>query len=124
MDFFGAPTSQYGDNSAFIILDGLDEAPRKEREALFKLLKDLDGFSTGAVTSPRLRVLVIGRPDLRDDTIFIWDKPIIYSKGLSRLLSPTADVFGEFGRLAPRFSARITAETKTQIDDCRTIVIL
>lgn len=78
LDFFGAPISKYGDNSAFIVLDGLDEAPRKERETLFKLLKDLEDFSTETTTSPRLRVLVIGRPDLRDDSVFIWDKPLIY----------------------------------------------
>jgi hypothetical protein len=77
LNFFSAPPSRYGDNTAFIVIDGLDEAPRKEREALFKLLKELEDLSKGA-EPPRLRVLVVGRPDLRDDTVFIWDKPIIY----------------------------------------------
>jgi hypothetical protein len=72
LDYFRS--SQYGNKLAFIVLDGIDEAPRKERETLFKLLKDLEDSSI----RPQIQVLLIGRPDLRDDTVFIWDKPIIY----------------------------------------------
>jgi hypothetical protein len=75
LDYFSS--SQHGDKQAFIVLDGIDEAPRKERETLFRLLKDLeDSFKSNAQS--HIQVLLIGRPDLRNDTVFVWDKPIIY----------------------------------------------
>jgi hypothetical protein len=44
---------------------------------LFKILKELEDTSK-EIIRPRIQVLLIGRPDLRDDTVFIWNKPIIY----------------------------------------------
>jgi hypothetical protein len=61
LEFFCAPKTQYGDNTAFIVLDGVDEAPRKEREMLFKLLKELED-SSKTNSPPRIRVMIIGRP--------------------------------------------------------------
>lgn len=114
LDYFGA--SQYGDKLAFIVLDGIDEAPRKERETLFRLLKDLDDASK-AVIRPRIQVLLIGRPDLRDDTVFIWDKPIIYIEVSARKTKDDilAYIKSNVGRVRALKQAREPLESRLKL---------
>jgi Cdc6-like AAA superfamily ATPase len=113
LDYFGA--MQYGNKSAFIVLDGIDEAPRRERETLFRLLKDLD--TSNVSKRPRIQVLLIGRPDLRDDTVFIWDKPIIYIEVSARKTKDDilAYIKSNVGRVRALKQARETLENRLKL---------
>jgi len=84
LGFFGAPQTQYGDNSAFIVLDGVDEAPRKEREMLFRLLKELED-SSKSDTPPRIRVMIVGMlyPTHRSPVLLTYQDARIYVTILS-----------------------------------------
>jgi hypothetical protein len=50
-------------NSAMIIIDGLDEAPRKTIKELFRLIEDLHDFLQN---QPRLSFALFGRPELTE----------------------------------------------------------
>lgn len=65
LSFFGS--SEYC-TSAFIVLDGVDEAPREAREALIGLLHDL----RTPVQKPRIQLAIISRIDLQMDIIRAW----------------------------------------------------
>ena len=62
IDFY--TTSQYSDHSAFIVIDGLDEAPEDVR-AFVDLLETLVTPKLLSVPS-RLRFIVFGRPEILD----------------------------------------------------------
>ncbi|MCJ1465605.1 hypothetical protein MMC07_004224 [Pseudocyphellaria aurata] len=74
-DFFGS--LQYRDSSAFLVIDGLDEAPRHERETLMELLEDLEDVS-GQNVRPRIQIVLVGRHELHDDINMFWGKNIEY----------------------------------------------
>ena len=63
LDFFTTPRSK---NTAFIVVDALDEAPASERRLLFKLFKDLEASSAVEGTAPRLQLALIGRREVTD----------------------------------------------------------
>jgi len=114
LDYFGS--LQYGNKLAFIVLDGIDEAPRKERETLFRLLKDLED-SSRAIMRPQIQVLLIGRPDLRDDTVFIWEKPIIYIEVSARKTKDDilAYIKSNVGRVRALKQAREPPESRRKL---------
>jgi NACHT domain len=114
LDYFGS--LQYGNKLAFIVLDGIDEAPRKERETLFRLLKDLED-SSKSIMRPRIQVLLIGRPDLRDDTVFIWEKPIIYIEVSARKTKDDilAYIKSNVGRVRALKQAREPLESRQKL---------
>lgn len=72
LDFFG---SQQNVNSrAFVVIDGLDEAPKAERETFLELLRSLEDYrSLGNSTRPSLSFVIVGRPELRDSIAEIWE---------------------------------------------------
>ena len=57
MDFFR--TRQSRGSAAFVLIDGLDELPRKEQETLLQLLGSL-----GMADAPRLHFAMVGRPEV------------------------------------------------------------
>lgn len=62
---------QGAESSAFIVIDGLDEAPLDTRRKFLGLLRALVNQAPGVRTPrPRLQIAVFGRPDLRDDMEF------------------------------------------------------
>ena len=72
LEFFGS--RQNADNAAFIVIDGLDEAPRAEREMFLELLRSLEDYrGLGSSKRPRLNFVIIGRPELRDTIAYIWE---------------------------------------------------
>ena len=63
MNYFGSRQSR--DSAAFVLIDGLDEAPWKERETLLQLLYSLEkARSRGPTESPRLQFAMVGRPEV------------------------------------------------------------
>ena len=72
LDFFGS--QQNVGSAAFVVIDGLDEAPRAERETFLELLKSLEDYpSLGDSKRPRLSFVIVGRPELRDTITYIWE---------------------------------------------------
>lgn len=66
---------QGAESSAFIVIDGLDEAPLDTRRKLLNLVKVLVNQAPGNRTlRPRLQIAIFGRPDLRDDMEFSRQK--------------------------------------------------
>ena len=62
LDFY--TTSQYSNHSAFVVIDGLDEAPEDAR-AFVELLEAL--ATSQSLSSPsRVRFIVFGRPEIMD----------------------------------------------------------
>lgn len=63
MNFFGSRQSR--DSAAFVLIDGLDEAPRKEREIFLQLLYSLEkARSRESTENPRLQFAIVGRPEV------------------------------------------------------------
>lgn len=63
MNFFGSRQSR--DSAAFVLIDGLDEAPVKQREIFLQLLYSLEqARSRGSTENPRLQFAVVGRPEV------------------------------------------------------------
>lgn len=71
IDFFGA--LQYRDSSAFLVIDGLDEAPGDEIKTLIELLRDLENIPDQN-SRPRIQIVLVGRPQLLDDINYVWGK--------------------------------------------------
>lgn len=72
LDFFGS--QQNADSAAFIVIDGLDEAPKAERKMFLELLRPPEDYrSLGSSKRPRLNFVIVGRPELRDTIEYIWD---------------------------------------------------
>ena len=77
LDFFGS--QEDADSTAFVVIDGLDEAPKAEREMFLELLKSLKDFpSLGGSKKPRLNFVIVGRPELREAITFIWESPTVF----------------------------------------------
>lgn len=69
LDFFTREPSSKCRKNAFVIIDGLDEAPMAERQKMLSCLADLvESCSIGA--NSRIRVAVFSRPDVREDPGF------------------------------------------------------
>jgi hypothetical protein len=68
LKFFGADS--FLEHIAFIIIDGLDEAPIKTRRALFSFLRTFIETPPDDLR-PRLQFAILGRPELRDDIHFV-----------------------------------------------------
>jgi len=64
--------STQNDGCVYIVIDGLDEASREERETLLGLLVDLFDAPLGRMV-PRIQVLLVGRLELQDDMQMAWD---------------------------------------------------
>ena len=64
IDFFAS--DQYTDHSAFIIIDGLDEAPQAAVREFLKFLEDDLTKPSTSSAPPRLRFAVFGRPEIMD----------------------------------------------------------
>lgn len=73
LDFFGS--QQNADSAAFVVIDGLDEAPKAEREMFLELLKSLEGYPS---KRPRLNFVIVGRPELRDTITSIWESHKVF----------------------------------------------
>ena len=72
LDFFCSQQSP--DSAAFVVVDGLDEAPKAEQETFLGLLRSLEeGPILGSSKRPRLSFAVVGRPELRDTIANIWE---------------------------------------------------
>ncbi|OBT61186.1 hypothetical protein VE03_09431 [Pseudogymnoascus sp. 23342-1-I1] len=73
LDFY---TSSLGaESSAFIVIDGLDEAPLYTRRKFLDLVKVLLNQAPGNhFLRPRLQIGIFGRPDLKDDMEFSRQK--------------------------------------------------
>ena len=77
LDFFGS--QQNADSAAFIVIDGLDEAPKAEREMFLKLLRSLENYrSLGINKRPRLNFVIVGRPELRDTIAYTWESRTVF----------------------------------------------
>ena len=75
LDFFGS--QQNADSAAFVVIDGLDEAPKAEREMFLELLRSLeDDPSFGSSKRPRLNFVIVGRPELRDT--IAWESRTVF----------------------------------------------
>ena len=66
--FFGSPRCS---SSVFILLDGVDEAPRREREILLGLLHGLHSLRSSP-ERPKIQIAVVSRPDLQGDILRQW----------------------------------------------------
>lgn len=77
LGFFG---SQQNENSAaFVVIDGLDEAPRREREMFLELLRSLENYrSNESSKRPRLNFVIVGRPELRETIAKIWESRTVF----------------------------------------------
>jgi len=60
LDFFNSP--QYVSHSLFVVLDGVDEAPKGERETLFELLRDITVVCLVKCTDPIFKLLWLAAP--------------------------------------------------------------
>lgn len=68
--FFGAVQSH--NSAAFIVTDGLDEAPRAERESLLHILHRLHKLrGTKSGSGCRLQIIVVSRPEVGQSLSFI-----------------------------------------------------
>ncbi|KFX89144.1 hypothetical protein V490_07205 [Pseudogymnoascus sp. VKM F-3557] len=68
-------SAQGADSSAFVVIDGLDEAPLDTRRKFLGLLKVLANKPSGNSNPlPRLQIAFFGRPDLKDDMEFPQQK--------------------------------------------------
>ena len=77
LDFFGS--QQNADSAAFVVIDGLDEAPKAERLMFLELLKDLEDYpSLGGGKRSRLNFVIVGRPELRDTIANIWESRTVF----------------------------------------------
>lgn len=77
LDFFGS--QQNADNAAFVVIDGLDEAPKAEREILLELLRSLEDYrSLRSSKRLRLNFVIVGRPELRDTIANIWESHTVF----------------------------------------------
>lgn len=77
LDFFGS--EQNADSAAFVVIDGLDEAPKAEREIFLELLRSLESYcSPGSSKRPRLSFVIVGRPELRDTINYIWESHTVF----------------------------------------------
>ena len=77
LDFFGS--QQNADSAAFVVIDGLDEAPRAERQTFLELLKLLEDYpSLEGGKRPRLNFVIVGRPELRDAIAYIWESRTVF----------------------------------------------
>ena len=77
LDFFGS--QQNADSAAFVVIDGLDEAPKAERETFLELLRSLETYrSPGSSNRPRLNFVIVGRPELRDTINYIWESRTVF----------------------------------------------
>lgn len=119
-DFFGS--AQYRDNSTVIVIDGLDEAPKTERESLLRLLRDLED-SPDPASRARIQIALVGRPELRDDIFSAWDQRIIFIEVSA--MKNTADIASYIKSRIPRvkilknvhLSPATRAELRKEIDD-------
>ncbi|KAL8709500.1 MAG: hypothetical protein Q9220_005742 [cf. Caloplaca sp. 1 TL-2023] len=76
LNYFG---SQLGrDSAAFILVDGLDEAPKKEREAFMQILLSLEKFQPPQRDHCALHFAVVGRPELRESISSFWGSQIAF----------------------------------------------
>ena len=63
LDFY--TSDRYDDHFAFIVIDGLDEAPKKAVQGFLDLLEDLAKLQTPLI-EPQVRFIVFGRPELTE----------------------------------------------------------
>lgn len=77
LDFYTSPLG--AKSSAFIVIDGLDEAPNDTRRKLLKLLGTLYRGPAAEGKRPRLQVAIFGRPDLKDDMEYRDEKVVLVS---------------------------------------------
>lgn len=73
LEFFGS--QQNADSAAFVVIDGLDEAPKAEREMFLELLKSIEDYPS---KRPRLNFVIVGRPELRDTIASIWESHKVF----------------------------------------------
>ena len=72
LDFFGS--QQNVDSRAFVVIDGLDEAPKLEREKFLELLRSLKDYRRlGSNASPSFSLVIVGRPELQESVADIWE---------------------------------------------------
>jgi len=64
--FLGFFSSSEFVNSAFIVLDGVDEAPRDTRDTLIKLFHEVEKLRT-SIQRPRIQLAIISRVELQND---------------------------------------------------------
>ena len=77
LDFFGS--QQNADSAAFVVIDGLDEAPKVEREMFLKILGSFEAYSNlGRSHRPRLNFVILGRPELRDIIALTWESRPVF----------------------------------------------
>ena len=75
MGFFGS--RRYCDSECFLVIDGLDEAPKDKRGDLITFLKDLENVSDSG-SRPRIQIALVGRPELRGDINSVLDRRVIF----------------------------------------------
>ena len=77
LDFFGS--QQNADSAMFVVIDGLDEAPKAERMMFLELLRSLeDCRGVGSSKRPRLNFVIVGRPELQENITDIWESRTIF----------------------------------------------
>ncbi|KAG8533475.1 uncharacterized protein KY384_002258 [Bacidia gigantensis] len=90
LDFFSS--DQNRDSVVFIVIDGLDEAPKKEQTAFLKILRRLLRQSSGVDQAPmRLHFAMVGRPELRESILSVWASQIIYIEVSAAKNTPDID---------------------------------
>ena len=77
LNFFGS--QQNADSASFIVIDGLDEAPKSQQKLFLELLKSLEDYrSLGGSKRPRLNFVIISRPELQDTIAYVWESRTIF----------------------------------------------
>ena len=77
LDFFGS--QQNAESAAFVVIDGLDETQKAERELFLEVLSSLEDYnSLGYSKRPRLNFVILGRPELRDAIVANWDSRPVF----------------------------------------------
>ena len=72
LDFFRS--QQNVDSRAFVVIDGLDEAPKAEREKFLELLRSLkDHHSLGISARPNFSFVIVGRLELQESIADVWE---------------------------------------------------
>ena len=63
LEFF---SSSQNDSAIFLALDGVDEAPREQRQTLLELFLDLQEAPESKI-QPRIQIALVGRPEIYSD---------------------------------------------------------
>ncbi|KAL8833596.1 MAG: hypothetical protein Q9170_004179 [Blastenia crenularia] len=116
MRFFNS--SQSRDSAAFLVIDGLDEAPKVEREILLQLLRHLHKLRLNkGVATCRLQFVLVGRLELLDSISSNWGSQITFVEvsALKNSRDITNYILDRINRVKALKIRRIPLEDRTKL---------